>query len=202
MYQGYVNPLVGCPKWLRKTHCRWLEGSYLEDIHPFLGERFHVATNDLARARVALHRHFEEVDRQSIKDLSRETWRPQREAFEDQGSSLMQRIQANNDEIRKLEEQRRNLERHRVVDVAGAIQDELADTVGIPRVPGGPDCWTSIFVEISAGGFHQEYHSAASREMANALVKISFECMRVDIIRPWLRGRLFQDHELRVPKGC
>ena len=54
------------------------------------------------------------------------------------------------------------------------------------------------WVNIGAKTSHEETHSAASKEMANASIEISFECMRVDITRPWLRSELFYDHELRV----
>lgn len=47
---------------------------------------------------------------------------------------------------------------------------------------------------------HNESHTKAVQQMANASVKISFECMRVDITRPWLRGELFYDHDLRIPE--
>ncbi|KAF9646093.1 hypothetical protein BDM02DRAFT_317940 [Thelephora ganbajun] len=36
--------------------------------------------------------------------------------------------------------------------------------------------------------------------MANSSVKVSFECMRVDITRGWLRGELFYDDGLKVLK--
>ena len=41
-----------------------------------------------------------------------------------------------------------------------------------------------------------EAHSQATQELAEAAVKISFECMRVDITRPWLRPELFYDDDL------
>jgi hypothetical protein len=41
-----------------------------------------------------------------------------------------------------------------------------------------------------------EAHAEAMAELANASVKVSFECMRVDIGRPWLRGELFYDTDL------
>ncbi|TBU31906.1 hypothetical protein BD311DRAFT_804364 [Dichomitus squalens] len=39
-------------------------------------------------------------------------------------------------------------------------------------------------------------YSQAMQELASAGVKISFECMRVDITRPWMRPELFYDDEL------
>jgi hypothetical protein len=94
--------------------------------------------------------------------------------------------------------------------------------------PVTPDFWTSVTLEVSSSysneskitdalsyavdasvsyGLasaavsvsHNESHSKAVQQMANSNVKISFECMRVDITRPWLRGELFYDHGLRVP---
>ena len=53
----------------------------------------------------------------------------------------------------------------------------------------------------AASAFHSEAQSNVSRQMSDASVKVSFECMRVDISRPWLRGELFYDHDLRVAAG-
>lgn len=38
-------------------------------------------------------------------------------------------------------------------------------------------------------------------QMAKSSVKATFECMRVDITRPWLRADLFFDDDLRVAPG-
>ena len=51
---------------------------------------------------------------------------------------------------------------------------------------------------VGASASHSESHANASKQMANSSVQISFDCMRVDISRPWLRGELFYDHDLRV----
>jgi hypothetical protein len=97
-------------------------------------------------------------------------------------------------------------------------------------VGGGPDYWTSVCVSVASSyssdsnttdamaftvdasvnyGLlsaavsvsHSESHANAVKQMANASVKISFDCMRVDITRPWLRGELFYDHDLRIPEN-
>ena len=57
------------------------------------------------------------------------------------------------------------------------------------------------FLSAVVGMSHNESHKNAVRQMANASVKVSFDCMRVDITRPWLRRELFYDHDLRVPEG-
>lgn len=44
--------------------------------------------------------------------------------------------------------------------------------------------------------------SDAMSKMANSDVKISFECMRVDIERPWMRPELFYDDDLRAAPGA
>ncbi|KAK7047177.1 hypothetical protein VNI00_006843 [Paramarasmius palmivorus] len=54
------------------------------------------------------------------------------------------------------------------------------------------------FWSASASVSHSQSkaHAEAMSELANASVKVSFECMRVDINRPWLRGELFYDEDL------
>ncbi|KAK1224579.1 hypothetical protein PQX77_012517 [Marasmius sp. AFHP31] len=44
-------------------------------------------------------------------------------------------------------------------------------------------------------------HSSIQRSMSKSSCKISFECMRVDITRPWMRPELFYDTDLTVPVG-
>ena len=52
------------------------------------------------------------------------------------------------------------------------------------------------FFTASVNHESSEAHSQATQELADAAVKISFECMRVDITRPWLRPELFYDDDL------
>lgn len=52
------------------------------------------------------------------------------------------------------------------------------------------------FFRASASASYSQSHSESMSELANSEVKISFECMRVDISRPWLRAELFYDDEL------
>jgi hypothetical protein len=49
---------------------------------------------------------------------------------------------------------------------------------------------------IDASGEHSEAHSKATADLANSSVKVSFEVMRVDIHRNWLRPELFYDEDL------
>lgn len=62
----------------------------------------------------------------------------------------------------------------------------------------GKVSYWDLFTGASVGGSYQDSHFEAAREMANASMRISFECMRVDINRPWLRPELFSDPDLRV----
>ena len=99
-----------------------------------------------------------------------------------------------------------------------------------PRTPNEADYWTSITVEVassysaeqsssssnsfSVGGgaswrlwsvegsaSHSDATADAAKQMANSSIKASFDCMRVDITRIWLRGELFCDDDLRAASG-
>ncbi|KIK63174.1 hypothetical protein GYMLUDRAFT_72397 [Collybiopsis luxurians FD-317 M1] len=52
--------------------------------------------------------------------------------------------------------------------------------------------WNSFSVSHA----QSQAHAEAQSELENASVKVSFECMRVDITRPWLRTELFYDEDL------
>ena len=52
------------------------------------------------------------------------------------------------------------------------------------------------FLQASVNASHSDAQKEAMKEMVNSNVKISFEVMRVDITRPWLRGELFYDEDL------
>ncbi|KAG6864170.1 hypothetical protein C0991_011889, partial [Blastosporella zonata] len=51
---------------------------------------------------------------------------------------------------------------------------------------------------VSANASHSDAASDAAKAMASSSCKISFECMRVDISRSWLRSELFFDSDLTV----
>ncbi|KAG9118787.1 hypothetical protein FRC07_006524 [Ceratobasidium sp. 392] len=53
------------------------------------------------------------------------------------------------------------------------------------------------WLSASASMEHSDSHSEAMKQLASSNVKISFECMRVDITRPWLRAELFYDEDLK-----
>ncbi|KAG8749634.1 hypothetical protein FRC12_013304 [Ceratobasidium sp. 428] len=64
---------------------------------------------------------------------------------------------------------------------------------------------TTAHAEVAASGFFwhasasadlSEAHDEAQNELVNSSVKVSFECMRVDIRRSWMRPELFQDPDL------
>ncbi|KAJ7726021.1 hypothetical protein DFH07DRAFT_246439 [Mycena maculata] len=56
-------------------------------------------------------------------------------------------------------------------------------------------------VDASVSHSQSQAHAEAMSELANAAVRISFECMRVDINRPWLRPELFYDEDLVLGPG-
>ncbi|KIJ25053.1 hypothetical protein M422DRAFT_274042, partial [Sphaerobolus stellatus SS14] len=49
---------------------------------------------------------------------------------------------------------------------------------------------------VSASVNHSEAHTSAMKELVGSNIKVSFECMRMDITRPWLRPELFYDEDL------
>ncbi|KAG7096293.1 hypothetical protein E1B28_003740 [Marasmius oreades] len=59
--------------------------------------------------------------------------------------------------------------------------------------------WSPTGARVEGG--YSSASAMAERSMASNSCKISFECMRVDITRPWLRAELFYDAELTVPPG-
>ena len=85
------------------------------------------------------------------------------------------------------------------LEVSSSYSHEQTETQSTSWSAGGSGSWG--LWSVGANVSHSDSHSNASKQMANSSVKISFECMRVDITRPWLRGELFYDHDLRVAAG-
>jgi hypothetical protein len=54
---------------------------------------------------------------------------------------------------------------------------------------------------VGGGVSHSDSTSDAARQMANSSIKATFECMRVDITRGWMRPELFYDDDLTVASG-
>ncbi|KAJ8088470.1 hypothetical protein PM082_022543 [Marasmius tenuissimus] len=54
---------------------------------------------------------------------------------------------------------------------------------------------------VEASAQQSGAQSSIQQSMAKSSCKISFECMRVDITRPWMRPELFYDTDLTVPVG-
>ncbi|EUC54739.1 hypothetical protein RSOL_070440 [Rhizoctonia solani AG-3 Rhs1AP] len=78
-------------------------------------------------------------------------------------------------------------------DKVDASTSALSASLGVAA---GKGPWS---VAVSAD--HSQSHSKAMSELAQCSVKISFDCMRVDINRSWLRPELFNDSELTVSEG-
>ena len=80
--------------------------------------------------------------------------------------------------------------------VSSSFSHEETEVQSTSWSTGGSVGWGWFSAGASAS--HSDSHSNVSKQMANSSVKISFDCMRVDITRPWLRGELFYDHDLSV----
>ena len=84
------------------------------------------------------------------------------------------------------------------VEVSSSYTAEQTNTKSSSYSVGGSVGWGLLSI---GGSFSNSSSSTdAARQMANSSVKVSFECMRVDINRPWLRGELFYDDGLKVMK--
>ena len=82
------------------------------------------------------------------------------------------------------------------ITVKSNYSHEATETQSTSWSAGGSVGWG--LWSVSASASHSASHSNALKQMGEAEVNVSFECMRVDITRPWLRGELFYDHDLKV----
>ena len=82
------------------------------------------------------------------------------------------------------------------VEVSSSYSHEETETNANTFSAGGAAGWG--LWTVGAAASHSSSSSDASKQMANSSINVSFECMRVDVTRTWLRGELFYDHELRV----
>lgn len=55
--------------------------------------------------------------------------------------------------------------------------------------------------DVGGSASHQGSSADAYKAMNSSSVKVSFDCMRVDITRPWLHADLFFDKDLKVAPG-
>lgn len=88
---------------------------------------------------------------------------------------------------------------HVAIEVSGSYDHKELDTSATAVSSGGSAQWG-----CKTGSHSSASTKAANKalaQMAKSSVKISFECMRVDIHRSWLRGELFYDDELTVSPG-
>ena len=85
------------------------------------------------------------------------------------------------------------------VEVSSSYSAEQSDSSTNSFSVGGGESWGLWSVGGSAS--HSNATANAAKQMANSSIKASFDCMRVDITRSWLRGELFRDDALRVATG-
>ncbi|KAF8600740.1 hypothetical protein BDV93DRAFT_425680, partial [Ceratobasidium sp. AG-I] len=58
-----------------------------------------------------------------------------------------------------------------------------------------------VLWKASVSAAHSQTHSKVINELSSCSVKISFDCMRVDITRSWLRPEIFVDDQLTTMEG-
>ncbi|KAF9647947.1 hypothetical protein BDM02DRAFT_3187569 [Thelephora ganbajun] len=188
------------------------------------------ANKNFNTTRDTLSKGFGEIQRAGIGLLNQRAAKSQDGLFENQAEAIKLQIVVNEAKITAFEDKLKALvpadnasSFQDVIAQSAGIPPPLPDAPA--NVEDAPDFWTKINVEVSSrhteqsqtksssysvggsvgwglvsiGGSHSQSADAA-RQMANASVKVSFECMRVDITRSWLRGELFYDDGLKVLK--
>jgi hypothetical protein len=86
------------------------------------------------------------------------------------------------------------------VEVSSSYNASQSDSSSNSYSVGGGASWGLWSVGGSAS--HSDSSANAAAQMANSSIKATFDCMRVDITRNWLRGELFYDDDLKVaPKN-
>ncbi|GLB33855.1 hypothetical protein LshimejAT787_0107390 [Lyophyllum shimeji] len=82
------------------------------------------------------------------------------------------------------------------VEISSSGSEEHSDSKATSTSFGASGGWGLFSASVDAS--HSESAANASAAMAKNACKISFECMRVDISRSWLRPELFYDADLTV----
>ena len=85
------------------------------------------------------------------------------------------------------------------VEVSSSYTAEQSSSSSNSYSVGGSASWG--LWSVGGGVSHTDATSDAARQMANSSIKATFECMRVDITRGWLRPELFYDDDLSVASG-
>lgn len=189
------------------------------------------ATEAANTAKEALDKANEKYNKEGIERLSLMSLKAVDDIYSEQAQKLQPEFDANERAIKALEEERDAILRKNVDDpVLKEVLPSDAET-NAPKTPKDKaDYFTSINVEVSssydhskssqhaltagakvkagygqlgvaAGAAHTQSSGDAESQMAKSNVKVSFECMRVDIDRPWLRPELFYDEDLRAGPG-
>ncbi|GLB44716.1 hypothetical protein LshimejAT787_1800530 [Lyophyllum shimeji] len=181
------------------------------------------ALRDFTAAREALAKAEAKVDQEKVQDLTARNQKAQTDLYAElqkDSGLLAQTIAENNKKIETYTTELQALLGN--ADKGIATVDGVAKDVGIPNAlpdPAAPpaaaeeeDYFTTItgdfglvrcerrlgLFSASVDATHSESSSNASAAMAKNSCKISFDCMRVDISRSWLRPELFYDADLTV----
>lgn len=85
------------------------------------------------------------------------------------------------------------------LEVSSSYSAEQSSSSSNTFSVGGSASWGLWSVGGSAA--HSDATADLAKQMANSSIKASFECMRVDITRSWLRAELFYDDDLSIAKN-
>lgn len=184
------------------------------------------------KAQEALDTAKENYNKEAIERLSLLSLKAVGDIYSKQSEKLQPEFENNEEAIKKLEARRDAILKKNIDDpVLKELLPSDAGTKAPETAKDKADYFTSITVEVSssydhskssqhavtggakvkagygqlalaAGVAHTKTSGDAESQMAKSNVKVSFECMRVDIDRPWLRPELFYDEDLRAGPGA
>lgn len=190
------------------------------------------ATEAAKAAKEALDRANEKYNKEGIERLSLLSLKAVDDIYSKQAEKLQPEFDANKRAIEELEIERDAILKKNVDDpVLKELLPTDGETKAPEAPKDKADYFTSINVEVSssydhskssqhavtagakvkagygqlgvaAGAAHTQSSGDAESQMAKSNVKVSFDCMRVDIDRPWLRPELFYDEDLRAGPGA
>lgn len=182
----------------------------------------------MAEAKKKLDEVYAKYDKNSIERLTEVSLASLDKLYSGNKDELSRRHDENQKALELLQQERDTLLAQRE-NAEDALKGVLPP--GQPKNDGQQDYFIPITVEVSAtsdvssseqhslsvqasaglswglfgasgSGSHESTSSKAEAKMANSDVKVSFECMRVDITRSWLRPELFYDEDLRAAPGA
>lgn len=180
-------------------------------------------------AKAKLEKAYGDFDKDSISRLTEVSLTALHQLYTNDKNTLKNRSDSIEERVKELKQKRSVLMAAKKGNTDKAIKSILP--LEQPKSDGEQDYFIPISLEVSSSsnvtsseqhslsvaasagsswglfssggtGSHESASTKAEAQAANSDVKVSFECMRVDITRSWLRPELFYDEDLRAAPGA